>query len=478
MPRHREPACPRLHPPLDVLDHRTLLDTHRKVLQQLAMHRLHRLALLQHLVQKPSDRLEITLAQPPARHRRRPDPHTARRHRAHVPDHRVLVQRNMTEVARLLHLRPSHPLRPQVPENQMVVRPPRHQLVPLLHQRRPERTAVPHHLLLIRLELRTRRPLERARQRPNLVVMRPALQTRKHGKVDLVLKVIRRPLVLPTRQPISRLDPTPKENHPSPRTAKTLMRRRRHDIAVRKRLIDNPRSHQPGNMRHIHHQVRPHPIRNPPQPLIVPLPRVRTSAADDQLWPEIQRLLLQLVVIDVPRGRVELVGQALEENTRRRDLLPASGVIPVRQVPTTRQIQPHDAIMRIQQPRIHRKVRRTPRIRLHIHPPLTRIQTIGVQRPLLAQQLDLVDHLVATVVPRVGLPLRVLVGQARPQRFHHGEGREVLRGNELDAVTGEEEDGVDRVRSTRVRRGDSAIFDDDDDDQHSTARTAASSSRP
>ena len=39
--------------------------------------------------------------------------------------------------------------------------------------------------------------------------------------------------------------------------------------------------------------------------------------------------------------------------------------------------------------------------------------------PHLAEQLRLVDELIASVVPRIGPALGVLVGHARAQRLHH-----------------------------------------------------------
>eukprot|EP00958_Prasinococcus_capsulatus_P007092 scaffold659_cov329-Prasinococcus_capsulatus_cf.AAC.1 len=52
-----------------------------------------------------------------------------------------------------------------------------------------------------------------------------------------------------------------------------------------------------------------------------PVTRIGGSAADDHLGAEVQRLLLQLVVVDVARLRVQLVRQRLEEDRGGRDLL-------------------------------------------------------------------------------------------------------------------------------------------------------------
>ena len=50
---------------------------------------------------------------------------------------------------------------------------------------------------------------------------------------------------------------------------------------------------------HVRHQQGAHFVSDLPQPLVVPLAGVGGPAGDDELGPEVQRLLLQLVVVDV-----------------------------------------------------------------------------------------------------------------------------------------------------------------------------------
>ena len=63
----------------------------------------------------------------------------------------------------------------------------------------------------------------------------------------------------------------------------------------------------------------------------------------------------------------------------------------------------------------------------------TWIQPVRVQRPLLAEQLDLVDDLCAAVVPLPRVTLRILVAQARPLRHEGRAAAKVLRRDQLDA---------------------------------------------
>ena len=45
---------------------------------------------------------------------------------------------------------------------------------------------------------------------------------------------------------------------------------------------------------------------------------------------------------------------------------------------------------------------------LHVDAPLVRVESVGRERPLLAEPLEVVDVLVAAVVPLARLPFRVL----------------------------------------------------------------------
>lgn len=63
-----------------------------------------------------------------------------------------------------------------------------------------------------------------------------------------------------------------------------------------------------------------------------------------------------------------------------------------------RQVQPHDTVMRLQQRCIYSKVCGRAGQCLHIDTPFCWVQTKQLQCALLAQQLTLVDELIATIV--------------------------------------------------------------------------------
>ena len=71
---------------------------------------------------------------------------------------------------------------------------------------------------------------------------------------------------------------------------------------------------------------------------------------------------------------------------------------------------------------------------LHIDAPLLRVQPERLQRPPLAQALGLVDELVAAIVARARVALRVLVGHDGAHGLHDGGRDEVLGGDELQAL--------------------------------------------
>ena len=174
----------------------------------------------------------------------------------------------------------------------------------------------------------------------------------------------------------------------------------------------------------------PHLVRDRPQPGVVPVPRVGRPAADDHLGSEVAGLVLELVVVDPARRRVELVRQRLEEDRRRRDLLAVSRVVPVGQVAARRQVEAHDAVVRVEQRGVDREVGRGARVGLHVDAPGARVEVEGAQRALLAEELEAVDVLVSSVVAGVGLALWLRLGVEVVEGGGGGGGLVVVCGGE------------------------------------------------
>ena len=187
-------------------------------------------------------------------------------------------------------------------------------------------------------------------------------------------------------------------------------------------------------MRHIAQQQSPNLISNCPKPLIIPIPRIRAPAADDHPRPEIQRLLLEAIVINVPRLRIHLVRQALEVDRGGADLLPAGGVVAVGEVAAGGEIEAHDAVVGVEDGGVGGEIGRGAAVGLDIDAPFGRVEAVGDQGAGLGEVFDLVDEFVAAVVAVAGHALGVFVGEGAAQGFDDGEGGEVFGGDELDAA--------------------------------------------
>ena len=94
---------------------------------------------------------------------------------------------------------------------------------------------------------------------------------------------------------------------------------------------------------------------------------------------------------------------------------------------------------------------------------------IGVEQFLDAidrQLLDLIHYLAAAVIPLVGQPFRVLVGEGRAHRFENGLRNEVLAGDELESAALALDFTVDQARDFRIGLSDVAF-------RHRAARDAS-----
>ena len=89
-------------------------------------------------------------------------------------------------------------------------------------------------------------------------------------------------------------------------------------------------------------------VGNLPHARVVVVPRVRRRSGDHALGPEQRRRLLELVVVDQPRRLVEAVGHRLKKDRRRRDALVVR-LVAVGQVPSVREVEAHDAVVRVEQ---------------------------------------------------------------------------------------------------------------------------------
>jgi hypothetical protein len=105
----------------------------------------------------------------------------------------------------------------------------------------------------------------------------------------------------------------------------------------------------------------------------------------------------------------------------------------------------------------HLEIGRTPTQTLHIHPPLLLIQTKTLQSPFLTQTLHLIDIFIPSVIPRTGIPLRILIAKNGTQRFQDGLGSEVFGRNENQGGALSGLFGFDEVEELRIDGGEGGV---------------------
>jgi hypothetical protein len=97
---------------------------------------------------------------------------------------------------------------------------------------------------------------------------------------------------------------------------------------------------------------------------------------------------------------------------------------------TMGKVKTHETTMRRHDSLVNLQVGRAARQALDIDTPLIRVEMESLESSLLAEQLDPVNVLVATVVTGTGVTLGVLVGHGGAEGIENGTGRDVLRGDE------------------------------------------------
>src|SRR5204862_8033731 len=206
------------------------------------------------------------------------------------------------------------------------------------------------------------------------------------------------------------------ENQAAARTAQRLVRRGGDDLRVRHRRRVNARRHETGEVRNIDHEDGPDLVGDAPEGGEVDHPGVGAAAPDQDPGPLAPGDLAHLIVVDAPGVLAHAVGGGPKQHTGEVDGRA------VRQVATVRQRQPEQRIPQLRHREVGRHVGLRTRMRLHVHM-LGFEQRFGaIDREL----LHLVHDFTAAVVPLLGEPLGVLVGERRAHGLHDGHGGEVL----------------------------------------------------
>mmetsp|Transcript_29782 Transcript_29782/g.75856 ORF Transcript_29782/g.75856 Transcript_29782/m.75856 type:complete len:532 (+) Transcript_29782:210-1805(+) len=398
-PGHGERVGQRLHLHLERLQVGTLAALHLHVLLELlelgGRGRLGGALLgdLDSAVQELGDLDKVGLPEAARGERGGAHADAARDDGALVAGHAVLVQRDGHLVQHGLHARAVDAVGLEVHQDEVVVGAARHDGVAQLLQALGHGLAVGHHLRLVRRKLLGVGHLERDRQRGDGVVVGAALQAGEHCLVNDLLELLA------------------VENHATAGAAQRLVGGGGHNVRVLEGGGHHTGSHQAADVRHVRHEVGLVLVADLAHALVVDVAGVGRRAGDDELGPEQHGALLQRVVVDHARLLVQAVGHGLKVD-RGGGHAALGGHEAVGQVAAVRQVQAHDAVVGLQQRGVHLEVGWGARQRLHIHTPLAGVQLEQLQGTLLAQKLGLINELIATVVARLGTPLRILVGHA------------------------------------------------------------------
>ena len=200
------------------------------------------------------------------------------------------------------------------------------------------------------------------------------------------------------------------------------------------------RRHKPRDVRHIHHQVRAHLVRDLPKPFEVDDPRISACARADELRLVFLRQRLDLVVIDLLGFLVDPVVDHVEEPAGEIDL------VTVCQVSAARQAHRENGIARLEDREVHRHVRAASAVRLNVHV----LRAEELLRTVNGKPLRHVHELAAVVPALAGITLGVLVGHHRPLRLAHGLADVIFGSDQLDVLALTPGLGLDRGVQLRI----------------------------
>lgn len=104
------------------------------------------------------------------------------------------------------------------------------------------------------------------------------------------------------------------------------------------------------------------------------------------------------------------------------------------QMATVGEVQTHQATVGRHESLVDLQVGRASTEALDVDTPLGGVEVEGLEGTLLAEKLDLVNVLVATIVPGARETLGVLVGHGRAESIEDGAGGDVLGGDQDDGL--------------------------------------------
>mmetsp|Transcript_63146 Transcript_63146/g.117460 ORF Transcript_63146/g.117460 Transcript_63146/m.117460 type:complete len:217 (+) Transcript_63146:227-877(+) len=199
----------------------------------------------------------------------------------------------------------------------MVVCPARHKIKASFNESLTHLLGVLQYLLLVLFEFRRLCHLQGDCQGGDCMIVGSTLQTWKHSRVHLLLKLIHDGFTGLIHSSL----PFPEENHGTTWPTQGLVCCCGHNIGVLKRGWNNTCGYQARNVSHVSEQVRPARLSNLLHAGIVNEASISTCASNDDLRAQTDCKLLALFIIDVAGLDIQTVWDAFEVLGHVRHLL-------------------------------------------------------------------------------------------------------------------------------------------------------------
>ncbi len=234
------------------------------------------------------------------------------------------------------------------------------------------------------------------------------------------------------------------EDHPAARAADRLVDRRGDDVGVGNGAGVLARGDQPGEVRHVDHQLGVDGIGDLTERREVELPRICRPAGDDHL---------RLVLLGEPRDLIHVDEVVLAAHVVGDDLVELARDVqlhPVGEMAAVVERHAHDRVAGIDHRHVGSVVGLGAGVRLDVGVLRAEHLLGAVDGELLGD----VDPLAPAVVALARIALGVLVGEHRAGRVEHGLGDEVLGGDHLQSVLLAAELAVEHPGDVRVDLGE------------------------
>mmetsp|Transcript_12048 Transcript_12048/g.32438 ORF Transcript_12048/g.32438 Transcript_12048/m.32438 type:complete len:327 (-) Transcript_12048:476-1456(-) len=316
---HGELARERMHLGFDFSEARILLGYREESLQRFSCRSLNVEANLNHAMHERDHDAEVVGVETTTRHGWRAEADSAGVERRSIACNGVLVERDVNQIAKLLHFGARQAGRTQVPQYKMVVGATRDEPVAELDELIGHGGSVCTDLLGIGAEFGRVRLLQCNAERGDRIVVRSALNARKHCLANARLEI----------EPFT----ATVEDHSLARTTQRLVRRRGHDVRIFKRRRVLASGNEARDVRHVAHEQAANAVGDGAKAREVPVARIRGRAANQHFGAEELREFLQFVVVQIASIRVNAVRQRLEKHGGGGDLL-FGGVEAVREMAT------------------------------------------------------------------------------------------------------------------------------------------------